>query len=88
MKLGYKLLTLQVLVAGYVLLFLGQLVSAPFLYGRLLALFLMGGIVALFVQGPQIGTIDPVSTRPLMVGLGIIVMGASLVWALAIRNHI
>jgi hypothetical protein len=88
MKLGYKLLTLQVLVAAYVLLFLGQFASAPFVYGRLLAFFLIGAFMALFAQGPQYGTIDPVSTRPIMIGLGAVMMGVSLVWAFAIRNHI
>ena len=88
MKLSYKLLTLPVLVAGYVLLFLGQFTSAPLIYGRLLAFFLGGAVLALFVQGPQYGTIDPVSTRPIMIGLGVVMMGASLAWAFAIRNHI
>jgi hypothetical protein len=88
MKLGYKLLTLQVLVAACVLLFLGQFASAPLIYGRLLAFFLLGVVMALFVQGPQYGTIDPVSTRPIMIGLGVVMMGASLVWAFVIRNHL
>jgi hypothetical protein len=77
-----------VLVAAFVLLFLGQLASAPFVYGRLLALFFVGAVMAFFAQGPRYGTIDPVSTRPLVIGLGVVIMGASLVWAFAIRNHI
>ena len=88
MRLGYKLLAFQVLVAAYVLLFLRQLASAPFAYGRLLAFFLVGAVMAFFVQGPQYGTIDPVSTRPLVIGLGVLIMGASVGLAFAIRNHI
>ncbi len=88
MKLGYKLLTFQVLVVAYVLLFLSQFASAPLIYGRLLAFFLVGAAFAVFVQGPQYGTIDPVSTRPIMIGLGVLMMGASLLWAFVIRNHI
>ena len=87
MKIPYRALALEALVGGYVLLFFREIISEPFLYGRLLALFVVGTITALFVQGPQYGTIDPISTRPLMVVLGVIIMGASLVWTFAIRGH-
>ena len=87
MKLAYKLLILEVLVAGYVLVFLRQIMSAPFLYGRLAVMFVVGTAMALFMQGPQYGTIDPISTRPLWVALGLIIMGASLLWAFVIRGH-
>jgi hypothetical protein len=88
MSLRYKILALQMLVAAYVLLFLRQFVSAPLIYGRLLAFFLAGAVAVLFVQGPRYGTIDPISTRPVMIVLGILLMGASLVWGFAIRGHI
>jgi hypothetical protein len=84
----YKLLLLEALIGGYVLLFLGPIVAAPLLYGRLLALYVAGTAVALFVQGPQYGTIDPISTRPLMVGLGVLLMGACLLWSFVLRSHI
>ena len=87
MKLVYKLLALEILVAGYVFLFLREIISDPFLYGRLLALFLGGTVMALFAQGPQYGTIDPISTRSVMIALGVLVMGTSVVWAFAIRGH-
>ncbi len=87
-KSGLKLLTFEILIVAYVLLFLGQLGSAPLIYGRLLAFFLMGAIFAFFVEGPRYGTIDPISTRPIMIGLGTVIMGASLPWAFAIKNHI
>ena len=88
MKLAYRLLMLEVLVAGYVLLFFGEIMSAPGIYGRLVALFLGGTVMALFVQGPQFGTIHPVSTRPVMIALGVLLMGTSLLWGFAIRGHI
>jgi hypothetical protein len=88
MKLAYRLLALQVLVAGYVLFFRREIISAPFLYGRLLALFIFGTVMALFIQGPQYGTTDPISTRPVMIALGVVVMGASVLWAFVIKGHI
>ena len=88
MNVGYKLLALQVLVAAYVLLFLRQFVSAPFIYGRLMVFFLAGAVLALFVQGPRYGTIDPISTRPVVITMGVLLMGAGLVWGFAIRGHI
>ena len=87
MKIPYRALALEALVGGYVLVFFREIISEPFLYGRLLALFVWGTIMTLFVQGPQYGTIDPISTRPLIVVLGVLIMGASLVWAFAIRGH-
>jgi hypothetical protein len=88
MKPPYRFLALQALVLGYVLFFRAELISAPFLYGRLLLLFLAGTVVTLFVQGPQYGIIDPTSTRPLMVALGVVAMGASLLWSFVIRGHL
>ncbi len=88
MKLGFKLLGFQALVVGYVLLFFSQIVSAPFGHVRLLVLFVIGAVMVFFTQGPQYGTIEPISTRPLMIALGVIVMAVSHVWGLAIRNHL
>lgn len=88
MKIPYRALALEAMVGGYVLVFFREIISNPFIYGRLLALFAGGTIMALFVQGPQYGTIDPTATRPLMVALGVIMMGTSLVWTFAIRGHI
>ena len=86
MKLGYRLFALEALVIGYVLLFLHEIIRSPFLFGRLLVVFIGGTVMALFMQGPQYGTIDPISTRPVWIGLGGIIMGASLIWAFAIRG--
>ena len=53
MKLGYRLFVLEALVVGYVLLFLHEITTAPFLYGRLLAMFIGCTAMALFMQGPH-----------------------------------
>ncbi|MGO8929489.1 MAG: hypothetical protein ACLQU3_21705 [Limisphaerales bacterium] len=88
MKLGYKLLALELLVLGYFLLFFHQIVSDLFsIYGQLLALFVGGTVMAIFMQGPSFGTIHPVSTRPLWAALGTMMMGASVVWGFALKGH-
>ncbi len=87
MKLGYRLFVLEALAVLYALLFLHEVLTAPFLYGRLLAMFIGGTAMALFMQGPQYGTIDPISTRPVWIGLGVIIMAASVLWAFVIRGH-
>ena len=53
MKLGYKLLALELLIAGYIVVFFRQIVSEPFGYGRLLAVFVGGTAMAIFMQGPR-----------------------------------
>jgi hypothetical protein len=88
MKFAYRILALEALAVGYVLLFLKEIISAPLLYGRLVAMFVGGTAMALFMQGPQYGTIHPISTRPVWIGLGVIIMGASLLWAFAIKGYI
>ena len=88
MKIPFRALALEALVGGYVLIFFKRIVAEPFAFARLLPLFVAGAVIALFVQGPQYGTIDPISTRPLMVVLGITLMGASLVLSFAVRSAI
>ena len=87
MKPAYRLVTVEVLIIGYVLIFLREIISEPFLYGRLVALFLGGTIMAFFMQGPQYGNIDPISTCPVWVGLGVLIMGAGLLWGFALKGH-
>ena len=95
MKLLYKILMLLALLTGYVLLvcyassvpFARDFNSMPSVYARLFTMFLAGAVTALFVQGPQYGTIDPISSRPIWVILGVLLMGGSLLWTLAIRGH-
>ena len=87
MKPLYKVVTLLGLLAGF-LCFAQDFSEAPLLYGRLLLIFVAGAVVALFVDGPSIGSIDPVSTRPVMVVLGVLLMAAGVVWMLAIKNHV
>ena len=87
MKLAYRLVAFQALIAGYALLFFRQITLEPFVYGRLLALFLGGAVMAVLMQGESYGTIHPVSTRPIWLVLGIVVMGAILLWSFALRGH-
>jgi uncharacterized membrane protein YbaN (DUF454 family) len=88
MKLLYRIVGFQVVVLGYILLFLPELRSSPFVYGRLSVIFLAGAVMAFFAQGQQYGTLQPVSTRPIMVVVGVLLMGAGLVWGLTIRGHV
>jgi len=87
MKPLYKIVTFLGLLAGF-LGFAHDFAQAPMIYGRLLLIFVAGAVLALFVDGPYIGRIDPVSTRPAMVMLGVLLMAAGVVWMLAIRNHV
>lgn len=87
MKLGYKLLALELLIVGYFILFFHQIVSEPFGYGRLLGLFVGGTVMAIFMQGPTYGTIHPVSTRLIWAALGVVIMGTSVVWGFALKGH-
>ena len=87
MKFGYKLLALELLIAGYVVLFFRQIVSEPFGYGRLLALFVAGTLIAIFMQGPTYGNIQPISTRAIWATLGVVIMVMSVVWGFALKGH-
>jgi fumarate reductase subunit C len=88
MKPLYKLVAFQVVVLAYILLILRNFSSVPFVYARLFVIFLAGAVVAFFVQGPQYGTMQPISTRPVMVFLGAVLMGAGLLWTLSLRGHL
>ncbi len=88
MKPLYKIVAFQVVVLAYVLLILRSVSSAPFVYARLFVIFLAGAIVAFFVQGPQYGTLQPISTRPIMILLGVVVMGAGLLWTISLRGDL
>ena len=88
MKLAYKLVAAETLIAGYVLLFLRHILAAPFVYGRLLLLFIGGTVMAVFVQGQPFGTIHPVSTRAIWLVLGLLLMGAALLWSFALKGHL
>jgi len=88
MKLGYRLLALELLALGYSLLFFHQIFSDPFgIYGQLLALFVGGAAMAIFMEGPSYGTTHPVSTRPIWATLGGVIMGASVMWGFALKGH-
>ncbi len=87
MKPLYKILTFEALAVGYVLLAWDGIISAPLIYGRLLFMFLAGAISAVFVEGPNYGVIHPVSSRPVMVFVGVVLMGGSLLWSFALKGH-
>ncbi len=53
MKLGYKLLSQQLLIGAFILLLFHQVLSEPFLYGRLLGLFVGGAGMAHLMEGPR-----------------------------------
>ena len=86
MKPLYKVWILLVLAASF-LVFAPDFTDMPFVYARLLTMFLMGAVMTLFVQGPRYGTLDPISTRPVWMLLGVVLMGASLLWMLVLRGH-
>ena len=64
-----------VLLLPFLFILLGIRLDAPsYLIARLLPLFIAGTVFLIFVKGPTYGTIDPISTRPLMVLLGFLMM--------------
>ncbi len=88
MNLLYKSLIFAGLVIGDVVFVLPGLKSAPSIYSRLFTLFIVGAVFAVFIEGPKYGTMQPISTRPIMIALGILVMGGSVLWAMMIRGHL
>ena len=83
-------------LARKVVLFLGLLAcflactgqfQLPFrVYARLATIFIAGAICTVFVDGTTIGTLQPMFTRPVMIVIGVLLMGASVVWLLALRG--
>jgi hypothetical protein len=55
---------------------------------RLHAMFLGGAWLALFYEGDSFGAWPPVSTRPLWIVLGCVLMAASTIWMYAIADAI
>jgi hypothetical protein len=86
MKLLYKVAILFALAASF-LVFAPDFVETPFVYARLFTMFLMGAVMTLFVEGPRYGTLAPISTRAVWVLLGVVIMGASMLWMLVLRGH-
>ena len=66
----------------------GDLMVAPFVYTRLFAMYAFGAVMALYFKGDEIGILQPISTRPVFIIVGVLLMGASLVWTLAIKGHL
>ena len=55
---------------------------------RLHAMFACGAWLAVFYEGDSFGAMPPVSTRPLWIVLGCVLMGASTLWMYAIGSVI
>jgi hypothetical protein len=83
----YRVAVLLALVALFVLC-CGDFTVAPFVYARLFTMYGFGAVMALFFKGDEIGTLQPISTRPVFIIVGILLMGASIVWTLAIKSHL
>ena len=85
----HKILILLGLIGGYgYLLIACGFLAVPELFGRFFFMFLAGAVIALFGDGPSYGTMEPVSFRPICIIVGVMLMGAILVWTFAIKNHI
>jgi hypothetical protein len=65
---------------------LGQYELPSRVYTRLAGIFVAGAVCTVFVEGTTIGTLQPISTRPVMIALGVLLMAASIVWLLALRG--
>ena len=83
----YRVAVLLGLVAIYVLC-CGDLTVAPRVFVRLFLVYLSGAVTALYYKGEQIGTLQPISMRPVFIVAGALLMAASLIWTLAIKGHL
>ena len=86
MKPLYKAAILLALTASF-LVFAPDFADLPTVYARLLTMFVTGAVMTIYVQGPSYGTLDPISTRPVWVLIGVMLMGASLLWMLVLRGN-
>lgn len=83
----HRIVILLVLIAVYFLC-CGDFTVAPTIYLRLFTMYVVGAGMALFSKGDQIGTLQPISTRPVLIIVGLLLMGAGFVWTLAIKGHL
>ena len=82
----YRFAALLGLVAVYFLC-CGDFTAAPAVYGRLFMLYMFGAATTLYAKGQEIGTLQPISTRPICIVVGIFIMAASLFWTIVIKGH-
>jgi hypothetical protein len=71
------------LVAAFVFFALS---SPPGISSRLIAMFGVGAYLTFFVEGPSWGTLERISARPLVVVLGLLMMGGAAFWLWSIRG--
>jgi hypothetical protein len=83
----YRFASLLGLVALYVVC-CGDFTDAPRIYARLFLMCLFGAVTALYKQGDDLGTLHPISTRSVWIIVGVLLMGASILWTFVIRGHV
>lgn len=54
--------------------------------GRLIAMFGTGAWLLFFVEGPEWGTLERTSARPLVIVLGLLLMGGAGLWLWSLRS--
>ena len=83
----YRFAVLLALIGIY-LVCCGDLTVAPYFFARLFMLYLCGAVSALYIKGEAIGALPPNSTRPVWIVVGVLLMGASLMWLLVVKGHL
>jgi len=86
----YLVFALRVLAfAGLVVAFVFFALSLPPRMGsRLMVMFGAGAYLAFFVEGPSWGTLERTSARPLVVVLGVLMMGGAAFWLWSVRSAV
>ena len=54
--------------------------------GRLIGMFGAGAWLLFFVEGPEWGTLERTSARPLVIVLGVLLMGGAAFWLWSLRS--
>jgi len=73
MKFALKILAFVALVGFYYLI--GGASTLDTLYGRkLFVIYVFGAVMALWLGAQRIGTLDPISLRPIFMAFGVIMM--------------
>ena len=83
--MGRKIVLFLALLTVYVAC-LGESMLLGRMSMRLAVMYIVGAYCAIFAEGTTLGTMQPISTRPVMIIVGVMMMGASLMWLLALRD--
>ena len=86
----YLAFALRVLAfAGLVVAFVFFALSLPSRIGsRLMMMFGVGAYLTFFVEGPSWGTLERTSARPLVIVLGVLMMGGAAFWLWSVRGAV